>query len=348
MLGKVAWGTLGVGCGLTCKATTSLRGGGTFFQGNSTVESEEGSSNNDGIAQCFIGVGDPITIKPKTKKDAFSMRFRDYRLAEVIPVSHDVALFRFLLQDPNDVFNLKPCSTLQAQFKAGATAMEQFTRFYTPVTPNGTKGYFDLIVKRKPKGKMTEHMFGMQVGETLSFRMVAFKIQYKPNRWDWVGMIAGGTGFTPMLQVIRHALTDPFEPGVVDHTKLSFLYCNRTEKHVLLKGLFDKLAKDYSDRFRVYYCVDSALNPAEWKGYTGYVTPQMIRETMPPPTPRNYIMVCGPDHLLQHVCGTSLMVTQAMSAGKPNQPVALDANNLTLLGGVLKECGYDDNQVFRF
>lgn len=288
---------------------------------------------------------------PKTDKivrKGFSARFKEYQLGEIIPITHDTALFRFLMDDPEEEFNLKPCSTLQVMYKYGVQVADQCQRFYTPVTANGTKGYFDLIVKRKNEGKMTSHLFGMHVGDRLLIRSIGLKVQYRPNRWDHIGLIAGGTGFTPMLQVIRHALSEPLDPNVVDKTKLSFLFCNRTDKHVLLKGLFDDLARKHADRFRVAYTVDKVVEKS-WKGYVGYVTEEMIKATMPPPTDKNYIiMICGPDQLLNHVAGVPMGSMRAMSSGANIQPIAADANNLVELGGILGRLGYDNNCVYRF
>jgi len=192
-------------------------------------------------------------------------------------------------------------------------------------------------------------LFGLHIGDKMLFRSVCFKIQYKPNKWEHIGMIAGGTGFTPMLQVIRHSLTEPLEPGVVDRTKLSFLFCNRSERHVLLKGLFDQLAQQHPDRFRMFYAVDEARDPAKWAGYTGYVTKKMIQETMPGPSePNSLIMICGPDHLLHHVAGSNMYLLNTMSGSAAIQPFAPDIGNLDRVGGVLGELGYDSSKVYRF
>lgn len=322
------------------------------FSSSSVSSSPGGEGSWLPSVSCYKSIENSLqfTFKPA---EVFSARFQPYTLGEVIPITHDVALFRFLLPNPNDEFNLKPCSTLQACYKHGVQAMDQCYRFYTPVTANHTKGYFDIIVKRKNSGLMTTHLFGMHIGDKLLFRNVAFKIQYRPNKWEHIGMIAGGTGFTPMLQIIRHALTEPLEPGTVDKTRLSFLYCNRTENHILLKGLFDRLAKDYPKRFKLFFTVDRAVNEKEWKKqpntYLGYVTEQMIKDTMPAPNTKNsVIMLCGPDHLLHHVAGTPMHTMSAMSGGLNIQPGAPDLNNLVQLGGVLAALGYQDEQIYRF
>nr|CCC94741.1 unnamed protein product [Trypanosoma congolense IL3000] len=189
----------------------------------------------------------------------------------------------------------------------------------------------------------------MHVGDKLLFRSVVFKLQYRPNRWNHVGMIAGGTGFTPMLQIIRHSLLEPWENGVVDRTKLSFLFCNRTERHILLKGLFDDLAAKYPDRFKMHYTIDNAIDPDTWPHSVGFVTEEMIRTTMPAPEEeKKIILLCGPDQLLSHVAGTPMGTMNTMSGGLNIQPMAPDLNNLVALGGVLGKLGYSNDDVYRF
>ncbi len=41
----------------------------------------------------------------------------------------------------------------------------------------------------------------MQIGETLDVKGPIIKLAYKPNMKQSIGMVAGGTGITPMLQV---------------------------------------------------------------------------------------------------------------------------------------------------
>lgn len=311
-------------------------------------------STTDQHAECFKGVNNPSHFPNKQRPGTvFSQRYLPYQLAEIIPITSDTALFRFLLPHPDDEFNLKPCSTLQACYKYGVQPTDQCQRFYTPVTANHTKGYFDFVVKRKENGQMTNHLFGMHVGDKLLLRSVSFKIQYRPNRWNHVGMIGGGTGFTPFLQIIRHGLLEPWDDGKVDKTKLSFLFCNRTERHILLKGVFDDLAERFPDRFRVFYTIDLAVDKEAWlkhpKHFLGYVTKEMLREAMPAPQEKNkIIMLCGPDPLLNYVAGTPTSSMGTMSSGLNIQPIATDINNLVLLGGLLRDMGYCNDDVYRF
>jgi cytochrome-b5 reductase len=277
------------------------------------------------------------------KRSVFDHRFQQFILGQVINLSEDTAIFRFLLHSPEDVFNLPACSTLQASFKEGSARIDQPMRFYTPITPSGTKGYFDLIVRRYDNGRFTEHLFGMEIGEPLLFRVLQYKLNYKPNKWQHIGLIGGGTGITPLLQVLQASFQHP-----EDRTKLSLLYAARSESKILLRGLLNEMEAEHSDRFKIYYTVDKPENPSEWKGFTGRISEETLKITMPPPRKGNLVLVCGPDKMLFAVCGSPWAVLKSMSGGAVVQPAGVNLNNFQDVGGLLARLGYTKEIVYRF
>lgn len=64
-------------------------------------------------------------------------------------------------------------------------------------------------------------------------------------------VILGGTGITPMLQLIRQITRDP-----KDDTKLSLLFANQTEEDILLRDELEEVVKNHSDQVKVWYTVD--------------------------------------------------------------------------------------------
>lgn len=285
-----------------------------------------------------------VSASAKEKRSAvFDHHFRNFPLGEVINLSEDTAIFRFLLPTQDDVFDLIPCSTLQACFKEGTNAVEQPVRFYTPITPNGTKGYFDLIVRKYPKGRFTEHLFSMEVGENIQFRCIQYKMQYKPNKWREVGMIAGGTGITCMLQVMRASFSAP-----EDRTKMSLLFANRSESKILLRGLIDDFAAKFSSRFNVHYIIDKPENPQEWRGRVGYINAKTIKETMPAPADDIVVLICGPDPMMHSICGSQKAVLKQMSGALAQQPAMANLNNIQDVGGFMEELGYQKEMLYRF
>ena len=68
------------------------------------------------------------------------------------------------------------------------------------------------------------------------------------------GMIAGGSGITPMYQVAQAILRDP-----LDFTKVFLIYANVSEDDILLHKEFDTWAQDHGKRFKVVVIAPSAL-----------------------------------------------------------------------------------------
>lgn len=204
-----------------------------------------------------------------------------------------------------------------------ATTGKAVVRPYTPVTKEHTKGHFDLVVKSYEQGKMSQHIGQLKVGDSLLMKGPFKKIDVQPNMKKAIGMVAGGTGITPMLQVIQKLLADPR-----DTTEIRLLYANNTHDDILLKNMLDALALVHP-RFKVYYTLAEA--PEGWNGYSGYITKEMLAETMPPPSDDHLVMVCGPPPMMKAL------------SGEKKSPS--DQGELT---GALAGMKYKQDQVFKF
>ena len=126
------------------------------------------------------------------------------------------------------------------------------------------------------------------------------------------------------------------------------LFANRSESKILLRGMLDSFAVQFADRFKVHYCIDRVENPETWKGYVGYLSKQMIKDTMPAPAEDIKMLVCGPDKMMHNVVGAKLGVMKAMSGGLAMQPTAANLNNIQDVQGFLGDLGYTKEMVYRF
>jgi len=209
--------------------------------------------------------------------------FKSFVLKERQTVNHNTRLYRFELHHPDDVIGLPIGKHIS--IKANVNGREIY-RSYTPVSSDDEKGYFDLIIKVYEKGQMSQYIDNLKIGESIQVRGPKGQFDYKPNTVEEYGMIAGGAGITPMLQVARHILKNP-----EDKTKLNLIFANVNEDDILLLGELEEMVKKYPT-FKVYYVLN---NPPEgWNGGVGFVSADHIKGNIGAPSTNVKVLLCGP------------------------------------------------------
>lgn len=211
--------------------------------------------------------------------------FTAFPLVHVEEVSHNTKLFRFGLKHPRQSLELPIGKHISVM--GYDENNEEVRRPYTPTTLADTLGHFDLVVKLYPQGKMSQIFAKLTIGKTLLFRGPMGRFKYKANMKSFLGMVAGGTGITPMFQVIRAVLENP-----EDKTKISLIFGNITEDDILLKPQLDTFQRAHPDRLEIFYILDKP--PQGWTGGKGYVTPMMLTERFGSPDSGKMVLSCGP------------------------------------------------------
>eukprot|EP00741_Cyanophora_paradoxa_P003997 tig00000743_g3883.t1 len=265
--------------------------------------------------------GPPVTLDPRHKVAV--------RLLERENLTRNTRRLRFGLPSGEHVLGL-PVG--QHVLLSAEVAGRHVMRAYTPVTADEVRGYFDLVVKvyfanEHPKfpegGAFTQHLEGLPLGGTVDvlgpFGSIIYRgrgefdVKGVRRRARRVGMIAGGSGITPVYQVVRAMLADPSDP-----TEVSVLFANQSVEEVLLRAELESLAHAHPARLRLHLTVDRApappafsvspycgARPAEsraWPYSVGFVTEDMIREHLPGPAEEALVFMCGPPPMLQGAC----------------------------------------------
>ncbi|KXH50962.1 NADH-cytochrome b5 reductase 1 [Colletotrichum simmondsii] len=225
-------------------------------------------------------------IKKVLKPDTF----QDFELKEKTIISHNVAIYRFNLPSEKAILGLP----IGQHISIGANCPQpdgttkEIVRSYTPISGDHQPGYFDLLIKSYPTGNISKYMASMKVGQTLKVRGPKGAFVYTPNMVRHFGMIAGGTGITPMLQIVRAVIRGR---PTGDKTEIDLIFANVTPQDILLKEDLDALAKEDAG-FRVHYVLDKP--PADWTGGVGYVTGDMITKLLPKAADDVKLLLCGP------------------------------------------------------
>ncbi|XP_057948140.1 NADH--cytochrome b5 reductase 1-like isoform X2 [Malania oleifera] len=223
------------------------------------------------------------TKKPKGCLDPEN--FKKFKLVKRVQLSHNVAKFKFELPTPTSVLGLPIGQHISCRGKDSQG--EEVIKPYTPTTLDSDVGYFELVIKMYPQGRMSHHFREMCEGDYLAVKGPKGRFKYQPGQVRAFGMLAGGSGITPMFQVARAILENP-----KDKTKVHLIYANVTFEDILLKEELDGLASNYPNRFTVYYVLNQP--PDVWNGGVGFVSKEMIQAHCPAPAPDIKILRCGP------------------------------------------------------
>lgn len=216
--------------------------------------------------------------------------FQEFKLAEKTVTSHNVAIYRFSLPRKTDILGL-PIGQHMSLAATPKGADKEIVRSYTPISSDEDQGYFDLMIKAYPQGNISAHMATLRIGDIMKVKGPKGAMVYTPNMCRHLGMIAGGTGITPMLQVIRAIIRGRPRNGGKDKTKVDLIFANVNPDDILLKEDLDKLAEE-DEGFRVYYVLNNP--PEKWDGGVGFVTADMIKAKLPAPASDMKILICGP------------------------------------------------------
>jgi len=251
--------------------------------------------------------GPPVTLNPDIKVPL--------KLIKKEVITHDTRLFRFALPSEEHILGLPIGNHLSL---VATVNNELVVRSYTPTSSDDDVGHMDLVIKVyfggvHPKfpdgGKMTQYLENMQIGDTIDVRGPKGKIHYigqgkfevtKKGQIERVlgrkiGMIAGGSGVTPMLQIAQEILKNPY-----DQTEVFLLFANQTPQDILCKDIIERMDQD--ERFNVWYTVDRVPEGQDWKYDTGFVNADMLATYLPPPARDTAVLMCGPPGMIKFAC----------------------------------------------
>ena len=255
------------------------------------------------------------------------------KLVKKISLSSDTSLLRFGFPDSSETLGLpigKHFKVIMPNLQgveAGKwngrldpeAGKAEIQRSYTPTSCDDDVGYVDLVVKHyRPGmrqnfpdgGKVSQQLGEMFVGEEIVIQGPFGRVEYKGvgkfkvgsklmNRTK-IGMMAGGSGITPILQVVVAALKNKDDP-----TQFSLIYANQTEGDILLRSTLEDLVTKHSDRFKLHYTLDRPPKSG-WKFSSGFIDSDMIRAYMPPPGDDTLILMCGPPPMIKYACRANL------------------------------------------
>ena len=196
--------------------------------------------------------------------------------------------------------------------------VKSLMRAYTP--SDSGLGFVEFIVKvyfpesgSHSGGAFTQRLDKVRIGETVDTKGplgeyeylgdCQYSILYEPIRIArHIGMIAGGTGITPMWQILRALQYDQELPFV------SLIYCARYRADLVLAEEINEMQSRIPDRIRVRYILSKPPPIDEWDGGRGRLNIGEVSENLFPfadsdtQVSDKVVLLCASDDMIAKCC----------------------------------------------
>ncbi|KAI9715824.1 MAG: hypothetical protein M1828_000565 [Chrysothrix sp. TS-e1954] len=217
-------------------------------------------------------------------------------------VSWDTRIFKFRLEHDDQVLGLPTGMHLMMRLRDPVTR-ETIIRSYTPISHETQKGYLDVLVKiyfdqkQRKGGKMSQALEGLPIGHFVDFKGPIGKFEYHGHgicsvngikrKVDSLIFISGGTGITPIYQVMRAVMEDKKDP-----TKCVALNGNRLMEDILCKDQLNKFSLENANRCRIIHTLTQA--PDGWSGLKGRIAAPVLKQHCAR-SEQSMALICGPE-----------------------------------------------------
>ncbi|CAG7916595.1 unnamed protein product [Penicillium olsonii] len=222
-------------------------------------------------------------------------------LTEKRNVSWDTRIFVFDLEHEKQTLGLPIGQHLMIKVQ-DPTNSEAVIRSYTPMSDTNLIGKMELLVKiyfpsdSIPGGKMTLALDKLPLGSVIDCKGPTGRFEYLGNgRVSISGkvrqlrsfkMICGGTGITPVFQVLRAVMQDTQDP-----TMCTVLNGNRQEEDILCRSDLDAYVALDGRKCNVVHTLTKGSDT--WSGRRGRISEELLAEYAAPEE-QSMVLVCGP------------------------------------------------------
>jgi cytochrome-b5 reductase len=163
-------------------------------------------------------------------------------------------------------------------------------------------------VKRYEAGTISKYLHDQRVGDTVLMSGPRPGGHWIDGMAKKVGFVAGGTGITPMISIIRWILKNGLDE------ELFLVFANKTKSDIIFHEEWERDVRAHLN----FHCVHVLEHPPkEWTGVTGRITADILRKHLPAPGPETVVFLCGPPPMV------STMEETLKGLGYPEESVIL-------------------------
>ncbi|POM75111.1 Nitrate reductase [Phytophthora palmivora] len=240
-------------------------------------------------------------------------------------VSHDSRIFKFALPAKDLRLGLPVGNHVFLYAKINGKTV---VRAYTPISSENDedRGFVSFLIKiyfagenpvHPEGGVFSQYLDGLHLGQQIQIKGPLghftyhgegnFSLESTNMHAGKFGFIAGGTGITPVYQVMRAILENP-----KDQAKVALIYCVRLERDLLLRKELEALQKLRPGQCRIFYTLSNLeeldRNDPVVRGWAygkSRLNFAMVKNIIG--SDADHIGICGPEGMIEYACKPALL-----------------------------------------
>jgi len=251
------------------------------------------------------------------------MRFTSLLVTDIIQETADAVTLCFAKPELSEFQHYKAGQYLTLKFQLNG---ESVRRAYSLCSAPEDKD-LRVTVKKVANGLVSSYINEqLRKGDTVEVMPPMGNFVFEPDatRVHHYILIAGGSGITPMMSILKTILSsEPF-------SYISLIYSNWTEESIIFRKSLEKIEREHKDKLRVLHILDNPTGAHE--GITGRMSGDTAKSVLKEATQRHQveysIYLCGPNALMDEV----LQAAELLKISKENikKEVFTTQNNVQL------------------
>jgi len=234
---------------------------------------------------------------------------RDYSsevdaVAQIISLLHPnkIELIVSKISNENEnakTFRLTPIKNYLPPFQAGQyinlfvnTGGILTSRPYSIASPPNQTGYYDITIKRVEDGFVSNYLMDdVKTGDTFESTSPSGNFYYNPlvHGTDLV-FLAGGSGITPLMSMIREAVDRRFEKNI------HLVYGNRIPEDIIFSDELEKINTQW-DNIKISHVISDP--PDGYEGLTGFISADLMVNLIDDIQGKTFF-ICGPEAMYSY------------------------------------------------
>jgi glycine betaine catabolism B len=179
---------------------------------------------------------------------------------------------------------------------------DRMTKHFT-LSSSPTEGFLE-ITKRLTGHPFSNALAGLNSGDKVSIKGPYGTFTF-PGEYDKVGMLSGGIGITPLRSMVKYSVDQELNANI------TLLYSNSRETDIAFRDELEGMQRE-NPYIKV---IETVTRPGpEWKGVTGRIDAEMIKNFMPDYIERTFY-TSGPQKMVD------TMVSLLRELGLPEEQI---------------------------